>query len=94
MARGHRLKAPAPIVAAVVGQDARDADAAPRKPGDGALQEGGRGGARLIGQDLDVGGPTVVIDRDVRVLPADAFDARPPIAMNPVADAGDARRAV
>ena len=32
----------------------------------------------------------MVIDRDVRVLPADALDARPPIAMNPVADAGDA----
>ena len=80
------------IVTAVVGQHARDADAAPRKPGEGALEEGRRRGAGLIGQDLDVGGPTMVIDRDVRVLPADAFHARAAIAMNPVTDAGNARQ--
>ena len=88
---GHGLKPPTAIVAAVVGQDARDADAAARKPRDGALEEGRRGRARLIGQHLDIGRATVVIDRDVRILPADASDARPPIAMNPVTDAGDAR---
>ena len=54
---------------------------------DGASQKGGRGGAGLIGQDLDIGGAAVVIDGDVRVLPADAFDARAPIAMNAVTDA-------
>ena len=66
------------------------ADAASRKPRDGASQEGGGRGAGLIGQDFDVGGATVVIDRDVRVFPADAFHARAPIAMNAVADAGNA----
>ena len=91
LASGHRLKPSTAIVAAVVGQDARDADAAARKPRDRALEEGRRGGAGLIGQHLDIGGATVVIDRDVRVLPADAFDARSPIAMDPVADAGNAR---
>jgi hypothetical protein len=71
------VKAPTAIVAAVVGQDARDADAAASKPVEGALQKGRRGGARLIRQDLDIGGPTVVIDGDVRILGPDPFtDAR------------------
>ena len=90
LARRDRLKAMTAIVTAVVGEHARDAHATPCKPGDRASEEGRRRGAGLIGQDFDVGGPTVVIDRDVRVLPADAFDARPAVAMNPVADAGNA----
>jgi hypothetical protein len=47
-ASGDRLNAMAAIVTPVVGQDARDAYAAPRKPGDGALEEGRRRGAGLI----------------------------------------------
>ena len=62
-----------------------------RKPGEGTAEEARRRRAGLIRKDFDVRCATVVIDGDMRVLPANASDARPTIAMNPVPDAGDAR---
>ena len=60
------------IDAAVVGEDPLDADAPPRKPLDGAGQEGRRRRGGLRGQDFHIGGPTVVVERDVDVLLAGA----------------------
>ena len=88
---GHRLKPSTAIVATVVRQDASDADPAARKPRDRALEKGRRGRSRLVGQHLDIGRATVVVDRHVGILPPDASDAGPLIAMDPMTDAGDAR---
>ena len=85
-----RLKPVTAIVAAVVGQHTREAHPPARKPVDGPGEKARRRGPGLIRQDFDVGRPTVVIDGDVRVFPADAPNASAAIAMDPMPDARDA----
>jgi len=42
----------------------------PAEPADGAAEEGRAGGRRFAREQLGVGEPAVVVDRDVEVLPA------------------------
>ena len=67
----------AAVAAAVVGQDPLDDHAVFGEAGLGAVQEAGRGLAGLIGVDLGIGQPRVVVDRGVnepvaadRVMPS------------------------
>jgi hypothetical protein len=60
----------------VVGQQALDQDALLPIPGEGALEEADAGLGILARQQLGIGQPRVVVDRDVQVLPAD-----PPVAL-------------
>ena len=78
------------VAAAVIAHHPANDDAPGRKPGQGPAEKGGAGGRELVGQDLDVGDATVVIDGDVHVLPADAAPSPPTVAVDPVADAVDA----
>jgi hypothetical protein len=55
----------AAVAAAVVGEDLLDDHAASGEPGLGPLEEPGRGLAGLIGVDLGIGQPGVVVDRGV-----------------------------
>ncbi len=83
------------VGAAVVGEDALDADAVAVEEGDRSLQESDRGRGLFVGEHFGVGEPAEVVDGDVDELPADraapaaaAVGAPWPIAAgNPAADA-------
>jgi len=92
MAGRDRLKALTPIVAAVVRQHTQEPHTAASKPGDGTIEEARRRGTGLIREHFDIRRATVVIDRDMRIFPADALHAGPSIAMNPMPDARDSRQ--
>ncbi len=68
-----------------------DDDAPAGKPMDGATKKRGRGRTALIGQHFDIGDTAVIIDGHVHIFPAGSFDDRAAIAVNPVADAKNAR---
>jgi hypothetical protein len=72
------------IAAAIVGEHALTGDAARPIPRDGPSDEAGARGSPLLRQDLDVGQPRVIVDRDVDVLPAGARRALLAVAMHPV----------
>ena len=55
---------------AVVGQHPLDSNPALGKPRRGAAQEGDRGLAALVGQDLDLGEAGGIVDHYVAALPA------------------------
>src|SRR5262245_54551429 len=78
------------VPAAVVGQHTLDDHLAVGPPGDRPTQKRRARGALLIGQDLDVGHATVIIDGDMHVLPADAAGPLAAIAMNSMPDAANA----
>src|SRR5687767_3418422 len=80
------------VRAAVVGEHPFDADAAAREPADHALQKARRRAAALVGQHLDVGDATVVVDGHVGVLVARARDDLAAIAMNPMPDSENTRQ--
>jgi hypothetical protein len=76
----------------VVGHDALDPDAVAAEEAQGVDEEGEAGAALLVGVDLGIGQPGVVVDGQVQVLPADAA-ARTlagAIAGDAVADAREA----
>jgi hypothetical protein len=54
------------------------------------LEEGGAGGAVVGGEQLGVGEPRVVVDRDVQVLPADPARALNTVPEDPLADGPEA----
>ena len=78
------------VATAVVGEQALDAHATSGKPGDGAVEERGCGGAAFIGQDLDVRQAGGIIDRHVDKLPAGALLAAASIPRDAMADLIDA----
>ena len=88
--RGTLLKDATDKKPAVIGEHALDDDAAARKPADGPREERGRGRPVLIGQDLDIGGATVIVDGDVDIFPPRAGDFGAPVAVNAVARAQNA----
>jgi hypothetical protein len=59
------------------------------EPGERPLHEDGRGSLTLVWQDLGVGEPRGVIDRDMSELPAGAAHTIAPVAGDPVPDALD-----
>src|SRR4030095_11908832 len=67
-----------------VREHALTGDAAGPIPGDRTLEKRTAGGTALVRQDLDVGQPRVIVDRDVDVLPAGPRRAPLAIAMHPV----------
>ena len=69
-AAGERVDGGA-VGGAVVGEEPLDADAVAAVEGDGAAEEADRGCGFLVGEDLGVGEPAVVVDGDVDVLLAD-----------------------
>src|SRR5207302_8412134 len=83
------------VGAAVVGEDALDADAVAGEEGDRSLQESDRGRGLFVSEHFGVGEPAEVVDGDVDELPADRAAAaaaavgspRPIAAGNPAADA-------
>ena len=87
-ATGGCEEAATDVTAAVVGQDTLDDYSPPRKPGNGAAQEGRSRGARLLRQDFDIRGAAEIIDGDVDVLPPGAHGA-PLRAVETLADAED-----
>ncbi|MCP1542046.1 hypothetical protein J2W80_001857 [Methylorubrum extorquens] len=56
----------------VVGHDALDTDTVAAEEPQGVEEEGEAGGPGLVGQDLGVGQPRMVVDGQVQELPADA----------------------
>ena len=50
-----------------------------------AVEKGRAGVAPLVGQDLDIGPPPVVIDSDMHIFPAATTAHAPPVAMDPMA---------
>src|SRR6266699_4065841 len=86
----HRAKGVRAIRHRIVGEQADDPYTAPTKPGQRPLQK--RRARRRVrgGQDLGIGEPRRVIDRDVQILPAHPPRPAPPVAVDPVANAGDA----
>jgi hypothetical protein len=56
------------VVLGVVREELVDLHAAAAIGGEGPLQEGGRGGAALVGEGLNVGVAAVVINGDVEVV--------------------------
>jgi hypothetical protein len=73
----------------VVGHDPLDAYAQRGEPGGGAIEEAGAAGAARVGQQLGVGKPRGIVDRDMEVLPADPARPVAPIAGDPVAETVD-----
>ena len=69
----------AAIGRAVVGHHPLDGDAEAGEPSDGPVEESHGTFLALVGQDLAVGEPGGVVDRDVQEVPADA--ARPAAAV-------------
>ena len=61
----------AAIADAVVGHDPAHGDALAGKPDHGPGQEAGTGVAGLVVQDLDIGGPGMVVDADMDIFEAD-----------------------
>ena len=90
LVRGHSSgKDARAIRGAVVGQDARDADAA---PGEVAHRPGQKARRRLlgfVGEDFDVPEPRAVVDGHMHGLPADAGRPSAPIAVDAMPDAPD-----
>src|SRR4029453_2123087 len=79
-------KGPRHIATAVVAQDPPHGDAARAEPRDGAREERRTRRPELVCQDLDVGDPAVIVDRDMHVLPADPRTGAPAITMDPMPD--------
>jgi hypothetical protein len=63
------------VGAAVVGEHAFDVDAVASVKGESAVQESGGCCCFLVGEDLGVGKPAVVVDSDVDVLVPDGASA-------------------
>ena len=78
------------VAVAVVAEDALDADAVVGIPGVCAAKERDAIGRALAGQQLAVGQPRVVVDREVEVLPAGAFAAGQAVAEDRLADRSEA----
>src|SRR5215207_4727579 len=82
-----------PVVLGVVGDHPLDADAVADVEGGGAGEEAGAGGALLVGKDLGIGQPGVVVDGGVDVVvaqPAMAAWAGAAAVGSPSAAVGDA----
>ena len=56
---------------AIVGHDALDLDAEVSKVAQGVEEKAQAGGSLLVGQDLRISEPRVVVDRQMHILPAD-----------------------
>src|SRR5437870_1740609 len=59
----------------VPGENALDADAVVAKSAERPPEKAGDGGAVIIGSELDVGDPRVIVDGDVQQIPTDAVVA-------------------
>ena len=59
----------------ICGHDSFHGDAVVSEPGNGALDEGGAGGALLVVERFDVGGPGVVINGDMNEVVSEALGA-------------------
>lgn len=70
------------VPGAIVGEHAPDADAVVAKSAERPPEKAGDGGAVIIGSELDVCDPRVIVDGDVQQIPTDAVVAidiaRPP----------------
>jgi hypothetical protein len=87
----HQTAKDAGLVAgAVVGKQAAYGDAKASVVSQSGGQEGGSRVAFLVGQNLGEGDARVIVDGDVEVLPADAFDVLAAIAVNAMTDTADA----
>jgi len=89
-ARRALVKAATQRRPAVIGQHPMEDDPAAGKPADGTAKKGGRRRTGLVGQDFDVGGATVIVDRDVDVFPARPDAVTAPAAVEPMTDAQNA----
>jgi len=63
------------VPGAIVGEHAPDADAVVAKSAERPPEKAGDGGAVIIGSELDVGDPRVIVDGDVQQIPTDAVVA-------------------
>ena len=82
----------AAIADAVVGHDPAHGDALAGEPDDGPGEEAGAGIAGLVVQDLDIGGPGMVVDADMDILEADLAvlaDAAAGDAVSGLVEAGE-----
>src|SRR5215510_2200804 len=86
---GGPPKSPTDVAAAVVRQHTGDGNPAPSKPAHRAAEEAGGRRARLIGQYLDIGRATVIINGDMHVFPPRAHAAAL-LGMDPMARAQNA----
>ena len=77
------------IPAAVVAHHATDRDLAAGEPRHTALEKGGTRVAALVRQHFDEGDPTVIVDRDMHILPAGAAHGPSAVAMDAVPDRTD-----
>ena len=73
----HDPKPARDIAAAVVTHDPANGHGAGGNPRHTAVEKGRAGVAPLVGQDLDIGAPAVVIDSDMHILPADTRKTMP-----------------
>jgi len=78
------------VAGTIVGHDALDPDALALEPAQGTDQEAGDRLALFVRQDLDVGEPRGVVDRDVDEFPASPLALAAPIAGDAMADAAEA----
>ena len=86
-----RAKAAGDVARSIVRQHAPDLDAVGAEPLQGPTEKAGHRQASFVGQQLDIGDPGMVIDRDMQTLPANALvDIHVPrAARDAVADPGD-----
>src|SRR5829696_4922035 len=72
------------LAAPVVAHHAPHRRAPGGEPGDTPVQERGAGGTELVREHLDVGDTTMVVDRDVHVLPPDPPRAPASVPVHPM----------
>src|SRR6185369_12440899 len=82
-------KDPGDVAIAVVAHHATNDDAAGRKPGEGPTEKSGTGRGELVGQHLDVGDATVIIDGHVDILPSHTSRAPLPVAVDAMPHTSD-----
>jgi hypothetical protein len=78
------------IAGAIIGEHLADGDAEAAVIGQGGGEEGSGRGRLLIGQDLGEGDAGVIVDGDMDEVPAQAAGTAALVAMNAVADLGEA----
>ncbi len=78
------------VTVAVVGEHALDRDPTLPVPGRRSTQEGDAVGGTLTREQLRIGEPGVIVDRQVQVLPAGVATAGQPVTVDALADRPEA----
>jgi hypothetical protein len=77
------------VAGAIIGEQALNADAEPGVVGNGSLQKSGCGRPFLVRKNRQEGNAGMVIDSDMKILPACSLAMAAAIAMNAVTDTAD-----